>query len=69
MFRIVKSSLQSFLNNKSSKYGLIANTLFGIGLRGVGDVIQQNIEIKYNNKNDQSNIQMGLKELNWTRTS
>ena len=65
-------------NKKVIQYGLITNTTIGVLLRGVGDFIQQNIEIKNSSKNVTINSsknetiinsQETIQKLNWIRTS
>ena len=41
---------RSFEKNKLLKYALITNTCFGVVLRGIGDLIQQTIEMKATTK-------------------
>jgi hypothetical protein len=43
-------------NKNVIKYGVITNTAIGIFLRGIGDVIQQNIEIKNDEKKKEKNV-------------
>lgn len=47
MLKLMKFNLKSI-----AKYGVIGNTVVGIGLRGLGDSIQQNIEIKSDKNGD-----------------
>jgi hypothetical protein len=37
-------------NKQIIKYGLISNTIFGIFMRGLGDTIQQRIELNHKKK-------------------
>lgn len=60
MLQIIKKTYQKLGSNKLFKYAIITNTLFGVGLRSFGDLIQQKIENKQI-KNDF--------KINWTRTS
>jgi hypothetical protein len=49
---------------------VITNTAIGIFLRGIGDVIQQNIEIKNDEKKkEKSAMKKAKQEFDWTRTS
>lgn len=47
------------------KYALVSNTCFGVLLRGVGDLVQQTIEIKSNG----STPKTPQSKYDWTRTS
>lgn len=49
MFKLIKFNFKS-----AAKFGVIGNTIIGIGLRGLGDSIQQNIEIKSDKNADKS---------------
>ena len=66
-----KSIITVIKRNKNViKYGVITNTAIGIFLRGIGDVIQQNIEIKNDEKKkEKSAIKKAKQEFDWTRTS
>ncbi len=64
MFHIFKRSLSNLGTNKAlTKYGLLSNTVFGLCLRGSGDIIQQTIEKKNNQDKE-----LQLKSYNWSRT-
>jgi len=74
MLKFLIRSLNSFkniANNQLVKYGLVTNTVISVGLRGLGDNIQQNIElnrIRLKNKtsNDKS---LNEKRYDFNRTS
>ena len=52
MFTLFKSNFINIVNKNRLiiKYGVITNTAIGIALRGLGDIIQQTIEINHHNK-------------------
>ena len=49
-------------NKDVIKYGVITNTTIGVLLRGIGDVIQQNIELKNNNKKEKTVLVYSVNE-------
>ena len=51
-------------NKNSIKYGLITNTVIGILLRGVGDSIQQTIEVNNSRKKDTNRKESLVSEIN-----
>lgn len=77
-----KSFITLIKRNKDIiKYGVVTNTTIGILLRGCGDVIQQNIELKNDCKKEKSILVYPISEskseinaeakqkFDWTRTS
>ena len=81
-----KSFITLIKRNKDViKYGVVTNTTIGILLRGCGDVIQQNIELKNDCKKEKSILVYPISEsklsskseinseakqkFDWTRTS
>ena len=84
MFRLLLSSVKSIGRYRVLSHALVTNTVFGVVLRGIGDVIQQSIERKQtseklkkkiakNNENELSNgelqLQIKVKPFDGTRTS
>lgn len=69
MFVLLKRSYNKLCRSKILKYTLVTNTVFGITLRGFGDLTQQNIEIKNKKKNEIQNYDSTEKKIDWIRTS
>ncbi len=65
MYRLFKNITNSINNFKYIKYGVVANTAFGIIIRANGDVIQQKIEQTNKNQSNEETI----KKIDWNRTS
>lgn len=73
MNHVIKNAINIIVKNKQViKYGLISNTLFGILMRGLGDSIQQRIELNHKlkmiNLGEKTFSQKDL-EYSWRRTS
>ena len=67
MFKKIVNAIH--LNKNAFKYGLISNTAIGVLLRGVGDAIQQTIEVKSNKISDGKIESKKKQAFDWTRTS
>jgi hypothetical protein len=65
------NSFKNVANNHLIKYGLVTNTIISVALRGLGDNIQQNIELSRTRFKTQTSNDNSLKEKRYdlNRTS